>query len=163
MLCLYQQVGLEFSELIEEILSKKFNLPVIVGEKFQIPENTFNPLRAQYDATNLIEALAGSLNKECSYHLFIVEVDIYTPRFNFILGLANTQKHIALVSIHRLSRGGLLKNRLIKEVIHELGHLWGLDHCTRSHCVMYFSNTVADTDHKGSDFCEACRRKLERI
>jgi archaemetzincin len=49
----------------------------------------------------------------------------------------------------------------VKEAVHELGHMFGLDHCSDLRCVMHFSNSLADTDRKGRDFCPSCRARLD--
>jgi predicted Zn-dependent protease len=87
-------------------------------------------------------------------------MDLYVPRLNFVFGLALRREGLAVVSWHRLRDGReVLVARLAKEVIHEVGHLEGLDHCLSEFCVMRFSNTLAETDEKGLDFCQACARK----
>jgi archaemetzincin len=53
-----------------------------------------------------------------------------------------------------------LKSRLVKEAVHELGHTFGLVHCPNACCVMYFSNSLGDTDRKGPGFCSACKARL---
>ncbi|GAJ15820.1 unnamed protein product, partial [marine sediment metagenome] len=47
-----------------------------------------------------------------------------------------------------------------KEVIHEIGHLLGLRHCSNPKCVMHFSNTLNDTENKDIIFCKECRREI---
>ncbi|PYQ44358.1 MAG: hypothetical protein DMF77_07340 [Acidobacteria bacterium] len=51
-------------------------------------------------------------------------------------------------------------HRVAVEAVHELGHTWGLDHCRDPTCVMWFSNTLAETDRKTSTFCPLHRRRL---
>jgi pyruvate-formate lyase-activating enzyme len=46
---------------------------------------------------------------------------------------------------------------VLKEAIHELAHVFGLHHCDDWHCVMSFSNSLADADLKGHNFCSRCR------
>ena len=53
--------------------------------------------------------------------------------------------------------------RVLKEAVHELGHTLGLAHCPHPKCVMHFSNTVADTDRKGTDYCAACQARLAAL
>jgi predicted Zn-dependent protease len=47
-----------------------------------------------------------------------------------------------------------LKNQYI-----ELGHAFGLAHCSSTRCVMHFSNSLHDTDFKKRDFCDSCSCK----
>ena len=55
---------------------------------------------------------------------------------------------------------GKLTRRTVTEVLHELGHVFGLDHCERIDCVMWFSNTLVQTDRKDLQFCERCAEKI---
>jgi len=47
----------------------------------------------------------------------------------------------------------LVERRAVTEALHELGHVFDLSHCLRCDCVMWFSNTLAETDFKGTRFC----------
>ncbi|WP_461866173.1 archaemetzincin family Zn-dependent metalloprotease [Thermococcus sp.] len=101
--------------------------------------------------------------------LGIVDVDLYEDNLNFIFGLANPYFRASIVSLHRLKpefygefpNRELLEERAIKEAMHELGHVFGLTHCSNPRCVMHFSNSIVDTDYKGKDYCRLCREKLE--
>jgi len=163
MICLYQQEGLEFSGLVSEVLKRLYNLSTIRAAEFKIPKETFNPLRNQYDASQIIVHLNEHYDKQCDKHLLLVDIDLYTPRFNFIFGLAEPHKGAAIVSLYRLTGNDLIKQRLAKEVVHEVGHLLGLSHCSIATCVMHFSNTIDDTDKKNINLCDKCRRKIEGL
>ena len=54
----------------------------------------------------------------------------------------------------------LLIKRTIKEIIHELGHCYGLSHCTNNNCVMSASNSILEVDNKDRDFCGHCKKIL---
>ena len=54
----------------------------------------------------------------------------------------------------------MFNDRIAKETIHELGHYFGLFHCNNKRCVMYFSNSLYDTDFKNRTFCKKCKNKL---
>ena len=58
--------------------------------------------------------------------------------------------------------GDLTLQRLEKEVVHELGHTFGLRHCVDYRCVMYSSPAVEDIDVKNATFCASCRNDMAR-
>jgi len=101
--------------------------------------------------------------------LSLVDVDLYAPGLNFVFGEADISSGVAIISLWRLRQEryglppdrNLFMERAAKEAIHELGHLYGLRHCPDSRCIMYFSNTLLDTDKKQASFCPKCREKLK--
>ena len=97
--------------------------------------------------------------------LGFTDSDMFVPELNFVFGLASRDGACAVVSTQRL-RGKderLLEERLLKESVHELGHVLGLEHCDNRKCAMHFSNSLADTDIKGSEFCEKCSSRLSAL
>ena len=64
------------------------------------------------------------------------------------------------VTTPRRAAGALFRERILKEAVHELGHLHGLSHCDDRSCVMVFSESVEGVDSKGADFCGRCRAML---
>lgn len=55
----------------------------------------------------------------------------------------------------------LLRERLLKECIHELGHTLNLRHCQDYQCAMASSRSVEWIDLRDNQLCEACRCELE--
>jgi len=114
----------------------------------------------------LLEALGGAEKGERV--VGIVDVDLYVPRLNFVFGEADVGSGTAIVSLIRLRQEyyGLSPNpdlfleRATKEIVHELGHTFGLGHCPDNKCVMHFSNSLPDTDLKGPHFCYKCRPRI---
>ena len=92
--------------------------------------------------------------------LFLTSFDCYVPGLTFVFGVARLFR-CALVSTHRLSlaTAALSSAFLYKEVVHEVGHLFGLLHC-RLPCVMTYSQTVGEAQQKDGFMCTACRWKV---
>lgn len=159
MIGVYQQEGLDFFRIIQEALLRYLNAESKSAGFFTIPAEVFNPLRNQYESSMIIGRIAQEKSPDYTYAAGIVDVDIYSHGMNFIFGMADPIRKTALVSSHRLV-GDKLNERIAKEMVHEIGHLMGLGHCRKPRCVMYFSNTLLDTDMKGPDLCDACRSKV---
>jgi archaemetzincin len=102
--------------------------------------------------------------------LGVTGCDLYVPVLTFVFGEAQLDGSCALISTARLSdefyglppREDLLRERVVKEAAHELGHTFGLRHCGDWHCVMASSHAVERLDVKTADFCAACRKPITR-
>ena len=120
--------------------------------------DAYNQNRGQYEGL----ALLNTFQLRGDATLGVTEVDTYTEGLNFIFGLALGRK--ALISLKRLKPkfygspddDELFKLRVLKEAMHELGHIFGLNHCSNRKCVMYFSNSIWDTDVKDRRYCRKC-------
>jgi archaemetzincin len=128
-----------------------------------VPADAYNPLRAQYRVERLLEATRQAVAGRV---LGVVDQDLYAEGLNFAFGMADRPGRAAVISVTRLRASAdeaRFQARMLKEAVHELGHTLGLAHCRHSSCVMYFSNTLADTDRKGADFCAECRARLAAL
>jgi len=154
-------------ERLQEDLSKLFNKQVELGQGMPHPDYAYNRKRNQYLST----ALLKTLMEQRAYMAYgkvlgIVDLDLYVPELNFVFGEAGQKA--AVISLTRLRQEfyhlpqdqTLFYKRALTEAVHELGHTYGLGHCQNPRCVMFFSNSLLDTDRKGFEFCMECRRKL---
>ncbi len=65
---------------------------------------------------------------------------------------------------NRVSNLFIFEERVIKEIIHEIGHIiLGSNHCINNSCVMWFSHDVKEIDNKLFNFCDGCKKELEQI
>jgi archaemetzincin len=137
-------------EIMEELRDRVggiFHCPVEIEAGFSDLSQAYNPERKQYLSSKLLASLKKSEREER------------------IVGIASGT---AIVSLYRLrpeyyglapDEASLLE-RATKEIVHELGHTFGLGHCPNNKCVMHFSNSLADTDLKKAHFCNMCRPKI---
>lgn len=120
-------------------------------------ESGFDGRRRQWRADVMINQCMRKFSSPSRFCVGLTGADLYAPGLNFVFGLA-VREGLAIVSWHRLQDAeGTFTIRLAKEVIHEVGHLEGLGHCSNETCVMWFSNALWETDRKGLDFCPDCR------
>ncbi len=124
--------------------------------------------RNQYHSSAIVERLEQDLPTTASKVLAVTGLDLYIPILTFVFGEARLNGRCALVSSYRLdnkfyglpNNPALLRERLLKESIHELGHSYGLLHCHNQECVMKSSTYVEEIDFKSNWFCEKCREQL---
>lgn len=160
MIGVYQQEGIYFFDVIKQALQKHLKLESHNAGFFTIPSDSYNPLRNQYCASTIIKDLATKRTTQFNLKIGMIDVDIYAHGMNFIFGITDPLKKTAIVSTHRLA-GDKITERISKEVVHEIGHLLGLKHCSNPYCVMYFSNTLSDTDNKDIGLCNNCSADIE--
>jgi archaemetzincin len=122
-------------------------------------------LRNQYYSTAILQAMQPFAEPGARL-LAVASMDLYVPVLTFVFGEAQLSGSCAVVSLHRLRdefyglpvREDLMRERLVKEAVHELGHTFGLQHCDDWRCVMTSSHGVERVDVKGTDFCSLCGR-----
>ncbi len=147
-------------------LEERFLFEFVVRAPLRIPKTALNSARKQMFFGSLAAKVAQRTD-ESSFVLAITDFDLYKTSHQFIFGGSDEPKRCAVVSIHRLRSEfygekpdeNQLFQRLLKESVHELGHLTHLKHCFNARCAMYFSNSIFDTDNKGPIFCENCDRR----
>jgi len=142
---------------------------VVLDDTLALPKEAYNAERNQFNSTVVLSMISRFVEKvetRIDRVLGVVDVDLYVPRLNFVFGEAESPGRTALISLFRLKPRfyGLSENRelflmrSLKEAVHEVGHTLGLGHCDSPTCVMFFSNSIFDTDKKGWKFCERCHR-----
>lgn len=90
----------------------------------------------------------------------------------FLFGETHLKHRCSIVSTLKLKEqfynrqkdNELFEQRVIKEIIHEIGHiLMGSTHCEENSCVMRFSKNIDEIDKKSYYLCEICKIKLGKI
>jgi archaemetzincin len=141
-----------------ETLRRHFSrwFEVRISDDHRLPSSAYDPERAQYHASGVLDTIRGLGDLTQG----VTERDLFVPGLNFVFGVAELYGNVALISLYRLktSDARMYQERIIKEAMHEVGHAFGLKHCDEPRCVMHFSNTIVDTDRKGTDFCPKCWR-----
>ena len=159
-------------DALEKDLERKFTCKVEKHVAIEVPKDAFNLKRNQYFSSIIIKKLHSFIElEEQNKVLGITDVDLYAKGLNFVFGEAELKGQYAVISLARLHQSfynlpeskAIFLERTKKEAVHELGHVFGLEHCPDPECVMHFSNSLLDTDRKSASFCSRCRVLLKKL
>jgi archaemetzincin len=152
---LNNKVDRKIVEKIIEAINKEYPfLKVINIRDTKLPLEAYNIARKQYNASLILSRIEKE--KKADYALILTNSDLYAGEMNFIFGEAIFYS-CAVLSIARLKTITLIQ----REVIHEVGHILGLQHC-KLPCAMTFSNSIYEASKKSDSLCEKCKEKLRR-
>jgi archaemetzincin len=140
----------------------------ILPEKV-LPQQAWYAPRSRYKADSLLvfqqslatgtDAVAGFTGKDISTSNGSI------PDWG-VFGLGYCPGRACVISTFRLQKASKtkeqLKERLVKVVLHELGHNFGLPHCTQSPaCLMADAGgAIAQVDRERKWLCDNCRKKV---
>jgi len=161
--------GKDILEKTAEAVVNEFHVSVNLKEGHIDLSDFFDPNRRQYNGNTLLKLVDSISFPDSIKTIGLFNVDLFIPILTFIFGQAFLNGGTGIASLYRFSneRYGMtgdnqfLVDRFKKEVIHELGHTFGLIHCHTPTCVMRSSTYVEDIDQKEQHFCINCRAELE--
>ena len=153
---------------IADVIRSDIGMEVRIAEKRLDLSPYYNIERRQYDGNRLLKLVDEQFSTTEGKVVALFNVDLFIPILTFIFGQAYLNGKTAIASNFRLENEHyglkpdkeLCKERLIKEVVHELGHTLGLIHCHTPDCVMRSSTYVEDIDQKKHTFCHKHQEKL---
>ena len=128
----------------------------------------FDSYRNQYNSSTFLSLLLKNHDSTEAKILGVTAYDLFVPVLTYVFGEAQLGGKAAVVSCFRLrpelyglpEDALLVESRLEKEAIHELGHTFGLIHCSDDRCVMHPSTYAEDIDLKDTRPCITCLGQL---
>jgi len=156
---------------LAEAVKKEFLTGVNIKEGHLDLSEFYDPTRRQYNGIRLIHELDNTLSSDLTKTIGLFNVDLFIPILTYIFGQAFLNGRTGIASSYRLSNerygikteDSMISERFVKEVIHELGHTFGLIHCHIPTCVMRSSTYVEDIDQKGVHLCLSCRNEYNKF
>lgn len=158
--------NVDFSLLrnLRPALEETFRVPCNLMDLRLDPEFALHGERQQYHSSQILQRMQHHVSHQTWRMLGVAAVDLYIPILTFVFGEAQMGGPTAVISVHRLRKEfygfvpdeDLLRARILKESIHELGHTLALTHCDDYSCAMAPSHAVEWIDLKGSKLCRSC-------
>ena len=165
-------------------------LPVLIEfleAYFQLPVKVMRPVEAddlgarsrpratgeQLHAGDILSALEQRLPNDAFCLIALTVTDLYPQDdWQFVFGMARLRTRVGVYSFARYHPGfygaeyahnrydTLILDRSLKIMAHEVGHMFGLEHCIYYECVVNGSNSMGETDRRPSHLCPVDLRKL---
>src|SRR5579862_1184725 len=149
-------------------MANTFGMPCEIMSVALDPDFAYHRERQQYHSSEILGRMQGMVTSQTWRLLGVAAVDLYIPILTFVFGEAQIGGTCAVVSFHRLQQefyglpkdGDLLRDRLLKEAVHEIGHTLNLTHCDDYRCAMAPSHAVEWIDLKDSSLCSSCHGRI---
>jgi len=133
------------------------------------PAPSYHIERQQFHSSEILQRMQSLVRPRDWRFLAVANVDLYIPILKYVFGEAQLGGPCAVVSAFRLGQefyglepdDALLRQRLLKESIHELGHTFDLRHCEDYRCVMASSHSVEWIDLRDHRMCGCCESRME--
>ena len=153
---------------IENAAAEWFAFPIRRLPPLPVPEGAYDGGRGQYRSVDMMKALAQAAPPDAARLLGVTEVDLAIPMLSFLFGQAQLDGSVAVISLCRLRQEfyglpadqELLRERTVKETLHELGHTFGLTHCREGKCAMSLATHIGLVDQKAEGYCAQCGTHL---
>ena len=144
---------------------------VVVEPRAQLAPGTEATIRGRYRADGILDWMQGVALAPGKW-MGVTDVDIVAKKEKNenwgVLGLGTIDGRCSVLSTFRMKRqwenGGapepLVRERLWKTAVHELGHTLGLSHCPVKGCIMEDAHGTVKTRDSETALCPDCARRL---
>ena len=157
----YNDFSITKARFLKQELQRVYPSVELSDNPIKLPEKYYYAPRDRYSRRGLLKDL--SQNKHGTVVLGLTNEVIYEPNEKSptfgIFGIGSVGGHVAVISSTLPSRKKHSDEHLVKLMMHELGHSFGLNHCKDEHCFM------VDAEHgnkfsKTPSFCSQCKAFL---
>ena len=167
------------AKMIQQEIAEFYHVNVTLLKPIELPKNAhINVKSSRYRADTLIRFLRKNIDRNYDFIIGLTDKDISTTKYSNtstktikeptykyadwgIFGLGFMPGKSCIVSTFRLKEKNF-RSRFIKICCHELGHNFGLPHCSDKSCIMQdAAETIKTIDNVKLNLCNSCKKKIE--
>lgn len=160
-LYLYDDFHARKAQMLADALKEVYPSVSIQKESLVLSKEYYNKERNRYSGTGLLKDLSRLRKENVVLGLtdeVIFKANELSPTYG-IFGVSPVGAYVAVISSTRPSGKQHSNDHLVKLMMHELGHSFGLNHCSNQHCFM------VDAEHGNKfsqtpSFCNECKAFL---
>jgi len=168
----------ETLQAMKEYVAACFQLPVRIEETIEfdardrklgltrvITVDRFKK-RTEYDAEKILDLLVPRVPSDAAVYFAVTDVELYAGSDN-LHGYASLGRRVGVMTFSRLwprnaaAADAETLRRSLRFVSHEIGHMFGMEHCVFYRCPMNGCKNLAESDTSPLHFCPVCRQKLQ--
>ena len=158
-------VKYDYLKLVKSSVESFYHFDCIIKKSRPLTEDLMVKTKTRYSADKILEKFES--NDNC---LVLTEKDIARSKGDIpewgVLGLGYRPGTVCVVSTFRMKKNvneTIIKDRLIKVALHEIGHNLGLDHCDNNiHCLMNDARgTIKQVDNEKIWLCDKCWKTIK--
>lgn len=161
------QVDTGLLQTLKDSIPKYYPVSVTLAAPVNMPAGAYYKPRNRYKADSILGYLHKIKPADCRIIAGITVKDISTRKGGIedygVMGLGLQPGDACVTSLYRLYKDNpseqLFARRLLKTVVHELGHNFGLPHCPDKHCIMADAEGKLSQDNEAG-LCSKCRKRL---
>ena len=158
---------------LDRYLSEFFGMKVV---SFKVISDDFIPAKDRRKTSSeqlrttylLYEYLLPKIPKDAAAFIAFTEKDLYPQdSWSYVFGQASLSHKIGVWSMYRFgdskaSQSAYDNCQLLafKTATHEIGHIFGIQHCQMYHCNMNGSMSLPDLTLRPTYFCPDCQSKI---
>jgi archaemetzincin len=148
-------------------IESAYPVRVKIAQTQPFPQHTYYKPRNRYRADRIIAWLKASCPDSVRTVVGVTTKDVSSTRneqYDYgIMGLGYRPGRACVVSSHRPARTASnrrhLQERILKLVLHEMGHNFGLPHCADEQCIMVDAEGKMKLDRE-KGLCASCRKAV---
>ncbi len=175
----FDKTQLRLMDSVERFLSIFYDLPIERLEQKKLDSTKLDTLNWRVHKRNgfqvktgfILDSLEKNLPNDGVLLVSFTTNDLYpNKKWSFVFGQARLYDRVGVWSMARFGKPELMSKdidafnlalqRTCKTAVHEIGHIFSVQHCVFYRCVMQGANSLTELDGHPSYFCPVCDAKI---